>query len=414
MSLLRLVHYSAFIAGWAAFFGWLVSELLLGPKEPDGAMSKMITIALRAGLVGAAIGVGLNLVAGLANAQWKQLLRRALPGLIGGYVGGAIGGIMGQGLYSAGLPRVIGWVVFGLGVGVVEGVYEGSKSKIRNGLIGGGIGGLIGGLLFGPIYDLIGTDMSSRATGFVILGVCIGAMIGLAQVVLKDAWLTVLDGYRAGRQLILSQQVTVLGKAEHLPLPFLGPMNKDLEPEHLKIMRQPSGSFVMEDNHSRLGTRLNNKPAQGQIALKDGDVIKFGTNFVRFNERHRKSGAEAPAVQVKAPAPVRGAPPVPVVRKPSGPSAPLKAPAPSLPGRLPVDAGAQPDDGFYLTPAPTDPSISAEGPAPAGPAVRPAAPRPQAVPLPKPVPSPPAKPGAAGPKPPGGIAPPPPPRRPKS
>jgi len=187
MSLLRWVHYSAFIAGWAAFFGWLVSELLLGPSEPDKPVSKMITIALRAGLVGAAIGVGLNLVAGLANAQWKQLLRRALPGLIGGYLGGAIGGIMGQGLYSAGLPRVIGWVVFGMGVGVVEGVYEGSKSKIRNGLIGGGIGGLIGGLLFGPIYNLIGTDMSSRATGFVILGVCIGAMIGLAQVVLKDA-----------------------------------------------------------------------------------------------------------------------------------------------------------------------------------------------------------------------------------
>jgi len=292
---------------------------------------------------------------------------------------------------------VIGWVVFGMGIGVVEGIYEGSKSKIRNGLIGGSIGGLLGGLLFIPIYHLIGSDMSSRATGFVILGVCIGAMIGLAQVVLKDAWLTVLDGYRAGRQLILSQQITVLGKAEHLPLPFLGPMNKDLEPEHLRIMRLSSGSFVLEDNRSRLGTRLNNKPAQGQVALRDGDVIKFGTNFVRFNERHRKAGAEAPAVQIKAPAPVRGVPTVPTVRKPSAPGAPLPAPAPSPVDRLPVDPGAQPEDGFYLTPAPTDPSISAEAPAP---------PRPQA-------PAPP-KPAAPGPKPPGGIAPPPPPRRPKS
>jgi len=199
--------------------------------------------------------------------------------------------------------------------------------------------------------------------------------------------------------LILSRQVTILGKAEHLPLPFLGPMNKDLEPEHLRIIRQASGSFALEDNRSRLGTRLNNKPAQGQVALKDGDVIKFGTNFVRFNERHRKSGAEAPAVPVKAPAPVRGAPPVPTVRKPSAPARPSPAPKPVQPGQQPGIAGAEPDDGFYLTPAPTDPSISAEGPAPAPP---------------KPAAGPPAKPGTPAAKPPGGIVPPPPPRRPKS
>ena len=41
---------------------------------------------------------------------------------------------------------------------------------------------------------------------------------------------------------------------------------------------------------SRLGTRLNNQPVQGPTPLKDGDVIKFGTNFVRFNERHKRAG----------------------------------------------------------------------------------------------------------------------------
>ncbi len=99
-----------------------------------------------------------------------------------------------------------------------------------------------------------------------------------------------LDGYRAGRQLILSQRVTFLGRGDHLPLPFLGPMNKDVESEHLKITRQPNGQFVLEDNHSRLGTRLNSRPIQGPTPLADGNVIKFGTNFVRFNERRKRAG----------------------------------------------------------------------------------------------------------------------------
>jgi pSer/pThr/pTyr-binding forkhead associated (FHA) protein len=90
--------------------------------------------------------------------------------------------------------------------------------------------------------------------------------------------------------LILSQPVTTLGRAEHLALPFLGMMNKEIELEHLKITRQTGGRFVLEDNRSRLGTRLNNQPVQGPMPLKDGDVIKFGTNFVRFNERHKRAG----------------------------------------------------------------------------------------------------------------------------
>ena len=108
--------------------------------------------------------------------------------------------------------------------------------------------------------------MSSRATAFVILGVCIGALIGLAQVILRDAWLTVLDGYRPGRQLILSHAVTVVGRAEHLPLPFIGPMNKDVELEHLKILRQPNGSYLLENNRSRIGTRLNDQTVQEKVA----------------------------------------------------------------------------------------------------------------------------------------------------
>lgn len=377
MSLFRLVYHSAFIAGWAAFLGWLLSEwLVLRTVRPGN-----VQVIVVAGMIGAAIGLGINAVAGMANGQWKQLVRRSLPGLLGGFLGGAIGGMLGNLLYAVGLPRGIGWLIMGLGIGVVEGVYERSLSKIRNGFIGGGIGGLLGGILFDPLQRLVATDsgMSSRATAFVILGICIGALIGLAQVVLKEAWLTVLDGYRAGRQLILSGSVTTLGRAEHLPLPFLGPMNKDLELEHVTILRQSNGVYTVEDNKSTLGTRLNNQPLQKSAVLKNGDVIKFGTNFVRFNERPRKSEEEMSGAKPGFSDQIAPPPPPPAVRKPA------TAPA--------------------ITPS-SPPVVAARTSPQAQKAIES---------MPQAAPAPPAKPTVSPPPAPKSIAPPPPPpRRPKT
>ncbi|HUY90391.1 MAG TPA: FHA domain-containing protein [Pirellulales bacterium] len=342
MSLVRLVYYGALSGGWAALVGWLLAELLF---FRSGAAADRLQVAASGGLVGCAIGFGLGAVAAAANGRWKQILSRGLPGFVGGGFGGALGAFLGDVLFGLGLPRALGWMVMGLTIGSVEGLYERSANKLRNGLIGGALGGLLGGALFAPIQLGVshGAGMSSRAAAFVILGVSIGAMIGLVQVVLKQAWLTVLDGYRAGRQLILSRQVTMLGRGDHLPLPFLGPMNRELESEHVKITRQANGAYLVEDNHTKLGTRLNNQPLLQPAVLKDGDVIKLGGNFVRFNERKRKHGEEpisaAPTFQV------RPAPPPPPIRKPAPPASKPIAPAASPPAKPQVAAGPKPSAG---------------------------------------------------------------------
>ena len=293
MSFARLVYYSAVIGGWSAFVAWLLGEVLF----QGGTAGGYLTLAGVGGLVGAAIGAGLNLVAGSTNLHWKQLLPRLLPGLGVGGFGGVIGILLGDILYSAGLPRAIGWLVMGLGIGVVEGVTDKSPQKLRNGLIGGGLGGLLGGILFDPLSSLIqsGTGMTSRATSFVILGICIGMLIGLTQVILKQAWLTVVDGYRPGRQLILSRPVTFLGRGDHLMLPFMGPNNIGLEQEHLKITRQAGGGYQAEDNNSKLGSFVNNKPLKPAVVLADGDVIKLGGNFVKFSLNVKGAGRSGPA-----------------------------------------------------------------------------------------------------------------------
>ena len=55
------------------------------------------------------------------------------------------------------------------------------------------LGGFLGGLPFGlPARRHVGClPRSDLAIGLVILGLCIGLLIGLAQVILKEAWVKV-------------------------------------------------------------------------------------------------------------------------------------------------------------------------------------------------------------------------------
>jgi hypothetical protein len=339
MSLGRLIYYSAMIGGWSALVGWLISEILLSPGQGN------LSVAATCGLVGAAIGMGLNLLAGMANARFTQQLKRAVPGLLAGGLGGAVGGFLGNILVSllGANFRAIGWMVMGAGIGVVEGLYERSPAKLRNGLIGGAIGGFLGGILFDPIFRMMSSSssgMSSRATAFVILGMCIGILIGLVKVVFKDAWLTVLDGYRPGRQLIISDAQTILGRAEYAALPFMGKNDSMLELVHARIVRQPNGRFVLEDNNSKEGTRLNNVRINGPAVLSDGDVIRVGYNSIKFSERHRRAGETAPA----ATAPAAAAPPRPPVYTPAPvPVPPLPTSATAIkPPATPLSSAAKP------------------------------------------------------------------------
>ena len=74
----------------------------------------------------------------------------------------------------------------------------------------------------------------------------------------------------------------------------------------------PDGSYCLEDNHSKLGTRLNSQAVTGPAPLKDGDVIRLGTNLVRFNERRRREkGATAAGELAAAPLPPPPPPPPP-------------------------------------------------------------------------------------------------------
>jgi len=410
MSLARWIYWGALICGWGAFVGWLAAEV----SVQNYIQNALALTALTGGLVGAALGAGLGVFMALNGFTWPRLATQVLVGFAGGLLVGVLSGLFAQLLYqmTGGHFRFIAWTLFGLGIGAITGLLDHSLPRLRNGLIGGALGGLCGGLLFDPIGSL-SEGMTPRAVGFTILGVCIGAFVGIVQVILREAWLTVMDGYRVGRQLILTHPVTVLGRAEHVAMPFIGASNSTLEKEHVRIVRQSDGRYFVEDNHTATGTRLNQQPVTAPVLLRNDDVIRLGSNLVRFNERTKRRQVEndqkAPSDEIGNAAPsfpsnsqptsataTRALPPVPPLRQ-QGTKPPPPALGTKLPAPPPPHQGTRP-------PAPPPPVPGTKAQAPNQPGTGPAPPPP-----PRPgikLPAPKAKPPL--PPPPGGKLPPPP------
>jgi hypothetical protein len=310
MSFTRLIYWSGLLGGWSAFIAWLFCEVIFGRWANEGLLGLVLAI-LMSTLVATAIGAGLSQAAGLVNFQWPQQAVRLAFGLVGGFIGGLLGSVFGNVVYAllGGIPiigivgRIFGWTVMGGAIGVVEGVYDRSLKKIRNGLIGGLIGGFIGGLLFNPVSFIIGSPVSSRAIAFVLLGLFVGFLVGLVQVVLREAWVTVESGFRPGRQLILGQHVTTMGTSEKAGLIFIAYGAQGVEPVHLRIVRGADGSFVLHDNNSRTGTLLNGARLATAAVLRDGDLVQFGVNVIRFNERYRRADVMPQRASEKSAAP---------------------------------------------------------------------------------------------------------------
>jgi hypothetical protein len=166
--------------------------------------------------------------------------------------------------------------------------------KMINGLIGGTAGGALGGLCYaylGGVWRTMFKDKpedrvwSPSSWGFVILGMCIGLLIALAQVILKEAWIKVEAGFRKGREQILSKQTIIIGRAERCDIGLFGDMQ--VEKIHCRISRRGS-DYILTDEGSASGTFVNEERLYGPRALRSGDRIRLGRCVLRFGERAKR------------------------------------------------------------------------------------------------------------------------------
>jgi hypothetical protein len=169
--------------------------------------------------------------------------------------------------------------------------------KIKSGLLGGAIGGILGGIVSVVLHSswrdlFVGKEAhllwSPSATAFAALGACIGLMIGLTQVILKEAWIRVVAGFRPGRELILTRERMTIGRAENCDIGLFG--DPGVDRMHAYIDRQGQ-DFILNDAGSLTGTYVNDVPVREPRLLHTGDLIRVGRSLLRFGERTRRAAS---------------------------------------------------------------------------------------------------------------------------
>jgi hypothetical protein len=296
MSFKLFVYYCALCGGWAAFLAW-------GIGQASGINSIDSNPLLKATLIGSLLGMlvagAIGLVDALLNAIGFQRVARVVLCLGLGFLAGAIGGFVGQLLNTfLYFPLFIGWVLAGVLIGASIGAFDvlravlqgqdvrAAMKKTMNGVYGGFLGGFVGGL---PFTYLVGNQTlyySSLTISLVALGLCIGLLVGLAQMILKEAWIRVEAGFRPGRELLLVKDDTLIGRAEACDLGLFG--DNTIEKKYARI-RLKNNRYYVEDMGTEAGTRVNDQPVQKATPLKSGDLIQVGKSVLRFGERQKRS-----------------------------------------------------------------------------------------------------------------------------
>ncbi len=315
MSFRLFVYYCFLLGAWAGFLGWLLA-VLIAPHSGQDYFRRVLPDTIYGGLLGVSVAFGLSLLDGFFNYGFQvgKVLGRvfaaavigAFSGLFGSFVGSSLYFVVGEmipGSVISDVFFVIGWIIVGFLLGfsvsavdvmrslIVQKDFSGSLRKLRNCVIGGTIGGVIGGIIAFTIRVLAvkvigrGDMWSATAIGFVAIGACIGLLVGLAQVILKEAWIKVEAGFRPGREMLLAKEKTTIGRAEGSDIALFG--DSGVERAHANIVLE-GGRYFLEDLQTPGGSYVNDQKVEGRMPLRAGDLIRVGKSVLRFNERAKR------------------------------------------------------------------------------------------------------------------------------
>lgn len=333
----------------AGLLAWIVVE----PSAPtplsiEWTFFELRLIVMLGLLVGLTIG-GLNgYMKGSRHYLVLGLILGAIFGAIGATLGYSVGGAVihatfGPGIFdrleATSLPKVIlARTGIGIGLGAGIGFGIGAAGLTLRRLIQGLIGGILGGAIGGALFDTASLSLSGlvalkgpgaetgqvgRALLCILIGAGVGLLIGVVERVGRVAWVRLRLGRNEGREWVLEQQTSHIGRDERANIPLFGDQN--VLPLHASIVRQDD-AYWLYDAGTPIGTGLNGQRLNGPGLLQSGSIINVGHFELEFLLREGSAPARAaerihggPARQpiVPLPAPLAQ----PVLRAMSGPLA---------------------------------------------------------------------------------------------
>ena len=263
------------------FFAVVAALVGLFVGATDGVLSHALQRSMVCGLVGLAIGLALGLVssvvAELVYAFTRHLVARFHT---------SAGDLSTVGFLIQMITRGIAWSLAGAAVGLGQGVALRSKKLALNGLVGGMVGALIGGLLFDPIDRLV-HDSSfhsaalSRAVGLAVIGTVTGLMIGIVELLAREAWVKMLTGPLAGKEFVLYKNPTLIGSSPKSDIYLF--KDAEVEPTHAELRTVGEG-YELADRSTPSGTFLNGRRVTRQ-RLQSGDQVRIGKTVFNFTEK---------------------------------------------------------------------------------------------------------------------------------
>lgn len=278
----------------------------LDQLQARATAASFLTFPMIAGLIGLFIGAADGIICRLPRRAILSGFIGLLVGFIGGFISHIIANLaytplhnlaaaqMDSGSSTMGvfgftiqmIGRSLAWCLAGMAMGLGQGIALRSKRLLLYGFLGGIIGGLLGGLLFDPIdIILLGTDKPSahwsRLIGFAVIGMGVGASIGVVELLARDAWLRMTQGPLNGKEFLLFKDVMKIGAS---PRSDLYLFNDPLVAENHAIIRAVGDECEIETHHNDRPVFLNNRPLH-RARLRHGDQITIGRTTFVFQRR---------------------------------------------------------------------------------------------------------------------------------
>ena len=224
-------------------------------------------------------GLALGLITSMLGEVVYAVGRSLVAGLRGD------GGTSVAAFVTQMITRGLAWAVTGAAMGLGQGIALRSKRMLLNGLLGGIIGALVGGMLFDPIDRLLHGDAmgsgaaASRGIGFMVIGLGVGLMIGVVELLARDAWLKMLAGPLAGKEFMLYKNPTTIGSSPKADIYLF----KDAEVEPTHALLHAMGDAYELESAAGAGRTLVNGQAIHRARLQPGDQIRIGKTVLSFS-----------------------------------------------------------------------------------------------------------------------------------